>query len=138
MRSFLDDSALIDHKDPIGVPYRFEPVRDHDDGLVLGQRADRGLQAISVFRVHIRRRFVENDDRRVLQHRACNGDPLPFPAGKVRSSTAYNGIISFLQRIDKAVAARHMRGGLYLCVCRVQPSHADILAHGIVKEIVVL
>ena len=37
MRTPLDDLAVIDNEDPIGIAHGFQPVGDHDDRLIMGQ-----------------------------------------------------------------------------------------------------
>ena len=56
----------------------------------------------------------------------------------MRAASADDGVIALFQLRDEAVAARGVSGGLHLRVRGAQPAHADILADGIVKEIVVL
>ena len=51
--ALLDDPPLIHHKDLIRVPYRFQSVGDHDDGLVPGQFLNGLLQPVFVLRVYI-------------------------------------------------------------------------------------
>ena len=79
MSALLHDTAMVDHENLIGVTHRFQPVRDHDDRLIARQRLDRPLQPVFVFRIDVRRRFVQDDNGRVFQHGAGNGDALPLP-----------------------------------------------------------
>ena len=37
VRTLLDDFAVIDDEDTVSIAYGLEPVRDHNDGLVMGQ-----------------------------------------------------------------------------------------------------
>ena len=65
VRAVLDDPALVDHEDQVGVDDRRQPVRDHErrpaDHQPLERVEDDGLGP----RVDRRRRLVEDQDRRV-------------------------------------------------------------------------
>ena len=74
--ALLDNAAVVEHEDLIRVADGFQPVRDHNDGLVARQGFDGLLKPVFVFGVNIRGGFVQNDDGRVLEHCARNGDAL--------------------------------------------------------------
>lgn len=52
------------------------------------------LQLILVFRVHVGRGFVKDDDGRVLQHGPGDGNPLLFAAGEGSTAFPDDGIVS--------------------------------------------
>lgn len=66
--ALLDNAAVVEHEDLIRVVDGFQPVRDHNDGLVARQGFDGLLKPVFVFGVNIRGGFVQNDDGRVLEH----------------------------------------------------------------------
>ena len=76
------DPSPVKHHDLIGIPYRLEPVRDHDHCLVFRQGIESSNQFIFIFRIHVGRRLVQDNDRGILQDRSGNGYPLLFTAGK--------------------------------------------------------
>ena len=49
--ALLDDFAVVQYQDLVGVAYGFQPVGDHQNGLVPGQGLDGLLQPILVLRV---------------------------------------------------------------------------------------
>ena len=51
--SLLHDLSLINDQDPVGIPYGFQPVRDHKDGLFPRERLDGLHQFALILRVHI-------------------------------------------------------------------------------------
>ena len=55
--------------------------------------------------VYIGSCLVQNDNRRIFQHSAGDGNPLAFPAGKMGTGAADNRIIALIQLADKGVAA---------------------------------
>ena len=52
MSAALDNVSVVQHNDLVGVPNSFQPVGNHDDGLVVGQRLNSPLQFILVLRVN--------------------------------------------------------------------------------------
>jgi hypothetical protein len=60
------------------VAYRVEPVRDDEQGFAPAQFAYRLLDITFVVRVHAGGRLVQDDDGRVFQDTAGNGDALFF------------------------------------------------------------
>ena len=52
----------------------------------------------SVLRVDRRRRLVEDQDRRVLEERARDGDALALAAGELRAALAELGLVALRQR----------------------------------------
>ena len=79
----LDDPALVEDEDPVGVEQGAEPVGDEDDGPVGPGGVDRLLNPPLVDVVERRGPLVEDQDRRVLEEDAGQGDPLPLAAGEV-------------------------------------------------------
>jgi hypothetical protein len=72
----LDDAAVVDDADEVGAADGREAVRDDDGGAVgeggIERRLDRGL----VLDVEAAGGLVEDDDRRVLQQQASDGEAL--------------------------------------------------------------
>ena len=101
MRALLDDLAVIDNEYFVGIAHGFQPMSNHDDGLILGQFGDGLHQFFFIFRVNIGRGLVQNDDRRVLQHGTGNGDALPLAAGQVTARRAAHGLIAVFKPHDK-------------------------------------
>ena len=73
---------------------------DDEGRAVLAQLVDRNLDACFGFNVERTGRLVEDEDRRILEDCAGNGDTLAFTAGELRTALADN----------RAVAAGLLRG----------------------------
>lgn len=78
-------SSAVQHQDLVGAADGFQPVGDHENGLVTGQGLNGLLQPVLVFRVHVGGGLVQNDDGGVLQPGPGNGDALPLTAGEGRA-----------------------------------------------------
>src|SRR4051794_34025768 len=79
MRAALDDPAVVDDEDLVGLPHGREPVSDHERGPAGERRLERALYGDLRLAVEMRRRLVEHDDRRRLQQQPCNRETLLLP-----------------------------------------------------------
>lgn len=62
-----------------GMAHGFKPMGDHDDRFVVRQLGNGFQQLLFALGVNIRRRLIENDDGRILQHGAGEGYAHPLP-----------------------------------------------------------
>ena len=134
----LDDFAVIDHQDLVGVLHGLQPVGDHDDGLLPGQRLDGLRQLVLVLRVHVGGGLVQEDHRRVLHHGPGDGDALALAAGQVRAALADHGVVAVGQRRDEVVAAGLLRRGDHVLHRRVGRAEADVVGDGVAEQVDVL
>jgi hypothetical protein len=74
--SGFDDLAILEDEDAIGLAQGCQTVSDENDCAVGTGRIDGLLHALFAYVVESGRTFVENQDRRVLQKDASEGDPL--------------------------------------------------------------
>src|SRR5438105_11669739 len=65
VRSLLDDPAVLEHDDQIGVADRRQAVRDHESGPAVQQPAQGALDLLLGADVDRARRLVEDQDARV-------------------------------------------------------------------------
>ncbi len=92
--ALLDDAAVLEHDQPIHLRDGREPVRDGDHGLAFHQRAEARLDRGFHFAVERRGRFVEDEDRRVLENDARDGDALALAAGELDAALADMGLVA--------------------------------------------
>src|SRR5438034_1253975 len=88
VRSALDDFALLEHQNAIRPPRGGEPVRDDEGRASAGQTLQRVEDQSLRFRIQRAGGLVEDEDRRVPQKRACEGEPLALAAGQRRPALA--------------------------------------------------
>src|SRR5439155_19684928 len=69
----LDDLAVVEDEDLVGIDDRREAVRDDERGAVARDLGERGLNGFFGVRVEGRGRLVEDEDRRGLEKRARDG-----------------------------------------------------------------
>ena len=81
MRAFLDDLSLIQHQDPVHLCDRRKTVGDCYDGFALHHPVERFLDRGFDFGIQRRCRFVQKQDRRILQDDARQSHALALAAG---------------------------------------------------------
>src|SRR5215831_20631170 len=74
----LDDLARLEDDDAVGALHRREAMRDDDRRAAAHRRLERSLDHALAFGIERARRLVEQEQRRVLQHRSRDRDPLPL------------------------------------------------------------
>jgi hypothetical protein len=94
VRPALDDAAVGHDDDQVGVPDRRQPMRDDDARAVRHEALERLLDEPLRFGVERGRRLVEDQDRRVPENRAGDGDPLALTAGEPHAQVADRRIVA--------------------------------------------
>src|SRR5262249_38545762 len=90
----FDDRPILDDEDAIGVDDGMQTMRDHDGRSSLAQVLDRALNLPLGFRIERSRRLVEQNDRRVLEQGACDGDALALAARDLQAVLAGLCVVS--------------------------------------------
>ena len=88
--------------------------------------------------IDIGRRFVEHDDRRILQDGALDGDALTLAARYMTAARADARVITMRKPQNEVFASRSSRGALDLLVGGLRPAHTNVLTNAVVEEIGVL
>ena len=101
MRALFDDASAVEHDDTIGGFDGRQAVRDDDGGPSFHQRVERGLHVALRFGVERRRRFVEDQDGRILQQRSRDRNPLPLTAGQSHAVGADERVEPLRQRVNE-------------------------------------
>src|SRR5205807_8404257 len=79
-------------------------------------------------------RLVEDEDRRIPQERARDGEQLLLPGGDVGGVIVEHGLISVGKRPDELIYVGSLRGGHDLFIGRADLPVADVLADRAAKE----
>lgn len=91
VRAMLDDATLIEDVNHIRLLDRTQTMRDGDRGPTLGRGVESRLYNFLGFRVQSRGGFVEEEDFRVAEEGASNGDTLLLAAGEHAAFAADDG-----------------------------------------------
>ena len=90
---------------------RGEAVRDGKRRAALAQFGDRLLHGALQFRIEGRGGFIEQDDGRVLDQRARDGDALALAAGQLQAVLADRGVVARREAFDEIVGVGGLCGG---------------------------
>ena len=96
MRAALDHVAVVHDEDHVGVANRGEAMRDHKARTPHGQRIHGLLNQLFSTGIDRGGGLVENQNRRVLHHRAGDGQQLLLALGK-RRLVIEHGVIAVRQ-----------------------------------------
>ena len=126
----LGQAAVVHDQDLVDPPDRGEPVGDHQRRAPAHQREEAGHHLGLALHVERARRLVHEQDRRVLQERAGQVDPLLLPDTQARAPVSDDRSIVLGQLLDELVGPGGVRGGLDLLHRRVGLPVGDVLGHG--------
>ncbi len=107
---------------------------DEDDGTLLEHGpaiVNEGELAVGV---EHRGRFVEDQDGRILEEGAGEGDPLTLPAGQADALVADECVVALRQMLNESMRLGGSRGGFDLFRGGVGAAVGDVLAHGAVQQ----
>jgi hypothetical protein len=82
---------------------RAEAMGDDETGAAGHQRSEGLLDEPLVFRVELAGGFVENQDVRIGEHGAGDGDALALPAGEAQAALADRRVVTLGQFGDEVV-----------------------------------
>ena len=82
VRALLDQPAMVEHDDVVGIDHRREAMRDDDGRAALHHLGEGLLHPRLGLIVERRRGFVEHQDRRIAHDGARDGQPLALAAGE--------------------------------------------------------
>src|SRR6476660_8302630 len=99
--SALDDTAVIKHENLVCVDDSGKQVRDYDGSTVEHQSLQRFPDESLRRHVHARRRFIQNQNWRILQECPRNRKPLLFAHTQLYPALAYNAAQSVWQPINE-------------------------------------
>ena len=111
MRAALDDAAAFEHEDHVRIDDRRQAVSDGQRRTIARDLLQLCLDRLLRFRVEGRRRFVEDEDRRLLENGARDRDALLFAARQLEAPLADLRLIAERKSRDEIVNLRELRGG---------------------------
>ena len=101
---------------------------DDEGGAALAQGVERAFDLGFGLGIERARRFVQDQDRRVFQDGAGDGDALAFAARERGAALANHELIAARLLGNEVVGFREAGGALHLRVRRVGFSDADVFA----------
>jgi hypothetical protein len=110
-----------------------QPVGDDQRGAAFDQLAHGVVHETLGFAVERRGRLIQQDDRRVTDERASNGDALALPAGELRAVLAHHGVVAGGELRNEFVRVRGLRCRNDLALARSRSAKADIVPDAAVE-----
>ena len=138
MRTALDDAALFQHHDAVGVLDGREAVCNHERGAARHEAVHALLHQRFGARVDRARRLVENQHGRIGHGRAGDGEQLPLALREVCTVAREHRPVAVRQAADEAVRVCQLGGGHAFLVGGVQPPVADVVHHRAGEQVGVL
>ena len=134
----LHHSAVFQGQDAIGTDHAGEAMGENQGGPALHEPIEGFLNHGLALGIHRRQRLVQDQDRRIPQERACNGNPLSLPPGQAHAALTDDRVVPLRQPCDEFVGIGVASGRVELLLRRVRLAHTEVLGHRAVKEVGVL
>src|SRR5262249_21310717 len=134
MSSTLDNTAVIKHENLVCVHHSGKPVRDYDASTVEHQSLQRFLDESLCSHVHARRRFIQNQNWRILQECPRNRKPLLFAHTQLYSALPDNAAQSVRQPINEGTRVCHRSCLQQFFIRLIRVPNLQVLADGAVKQ----
>ncbi len=134
MRAALDNFAVIDHQNFIGIAHGAEAVGDDKRGAAFHQPLERLLDELLGGGVHAGGGLIENEDRRIRQQRARHADALLLAHAQLHAALAHARTVALGHLRDEIMAVGGLGGGGDFVFRGTQFAVLDILADGAVEE----
>jgi len=91
-------------------------VGDEQERATPGLREERIENEALVERIEVGGRFIQQENRGILQEQAGDGKTLAFPAAQANTAFANDRLVAFWQPEDEIVDVRPPGGILDLCI----------------------
>ena len=95
---------------------------DNQGGAALHQILQRLTQLALTYRVQVGSRLIQDQDRRILQQRAGDGNALPLPTGKLHAPLTHNRVVSVWKNRDEVMAVGLPCGLFHFSLFRIAPT----------------
>src|SRR5207244_5135313 len=111
VRAALDDAAGLHDEDLLGAADGGEAVRNNKRGAAAHQVAQAFLNQRLGFRVQARSGFVQDEDARIGENGARDGNALLLAAGKPYAALTDHRVVFFLKGFGELIDARDAASG---------------------------
>ena len=134
MAAALEQASVVQNVDHIRISDGRETVCNDDRRAVFRKLIECLLYFLLRLGIKGRCRFIKNDDRRILEEDASDGDTLLLPAGKLHAALADLRLIAIRKLSDEIIRRCQTCGLFDLLLGRVLTAICDILCDGIPEE----
>ena len=138
VRARLDEPAVVEHRDRVGVADGGEPVGDRDRRAPAGQLVERPLEGALGGGVERRGRLVEHEHGRVAQDGAGHGQPLLLTTREPVAASTHDRLEPVGQRGDQVGHLSRGQRRPQLALGGGGPREQQVVAHRGVHEVALL
>ncbi len=128
------DPAFFEHRDAVGAANGAQAMRNHQHGAALHQVPEGFLDQRFAFGIERGGGFVEDEDGRILQDRAGNGDALALATRKPEAFFADHRVVALRKAEDEIVGQGVSRGLLHQIAFYIRLAVGDVVAHRVVEK----
>ena len=133
-RTLLGYCTILEHHDLVRAGDSAHPVGDNEDGLVLNKSGKCLLNGCFVLHVQTGSGFIQQNDRRILQEGAGNGNALPLAAGQLAAVFTDVGIPTVRELFGEFVHIGELCRRDHLFVRGLLSANADIFQNAVIKQ----
>ena len=134
MRAALDNAAMIEHEDFVGVDDGREAVRNDQCRAIARDFGELGLDHFLGACVECAGGFVKHQNRRILEQRACDRHALLFATREFQTALAYAGVVALRQTLDEIMDMRCARRGDHLLARCLRFAVGDVVVNRVVEQ----
>ena len=134
MIAFLDDLAVIEDINPVGVAHGGETMGDDEAGAIRHEPFERALDQFFGFGIDAGGGLVEKEDGGILEDDTGDGDALLFADGQLHPALADVGLEFPGQGLDEGGGVRGAQGLPHFRIGRITLGEEQILADRSVEE----
>ena len=138
VRATLDDTAVLEDHDRVGIAHGGQAVRDHKRGASAHDAVHTALDKLFGTRVDGARGLVQDEHRRIGHGNARDSEQLALALRQVGAVGRDRRVVPSRQAADKRVSAGCLGSGAHFLVGRVELAKADVLRNGAAKQVCVL
>ena len=130
----FDDASVFHHEDLVRAANRAQAVRDDEAGAAPHELVQRTLDSALGLRVHAGGRLIEDEDGRVLQECAGDGNTLFFADAELHAALTDDGAKAIGHPFDEGAGVGGFSGGEEFVVGRAGAAQAEVVTHRAVEE----
>ncbi|KAH0427646.1 hypothetical protein KCU90_g7146, partial [Aureobasidium melanogenum] len=129
-----DDAALFQHDNAVSLLHGRETVRDDQRGAVLRGIVESLLDQPLAGGIERAGCFVEQQDGRILQDRACDRNALALSTRQSHATLAEKSIVALRQFFDETGRGGHIGSPLHLRQGGIRRAVTDVVEHAPRKD----
>ena len=123
------DPAVVQHHDAVRPPDLRQPVGDEQRGAAALHVMQRALNLVLGGAVDGAGGVVQDQDARVFQKGARQGDALPLAARQGDPALADDGVVAVLKRLDEVMGGGRARGRFEVAPAGAGAGEGDVVGH---------